>query len=317
MSAPRFSVVIPAYNAPRTIGRAIESALAQTVDDLEVVVVDDGSTDNTAAIARKHEPDPRVRVIRQANQGVAGAKNTGISASTGELIAFLDNDDLLMPRYLEEMRDALAADSRAGLAFADGWLLDERTGRLSRRSMSSRWMPDPMPRTREALIDALIQCNFIITAVTVRRKAVEDAGVFDPQANGADDLELWLRMLVGGWTAARAPGRLVVKGWRDDAQSRHRGRMAAAQIAALRLFCAQHGAPAASVRAAHARIDEIPREADEIAAGDEPSIAWRAAKRLAHPLRWHLRPPAEVRQAFPTLGAGPGVGGPSSSPPPS
>ena len=95
----RASVIMPAYNRADTILRAVRSVLAQTYRDWELIVVDDGSTDETAALVSKL--DPRIRVIRQNNQGITGARNTGLAASTGQYIAFLDSDDEWLPHHLE------------------------------------------------------------------------------------------------------------------------------------------------------------------------------------------------------------------------
>ena len=97
---PRVSVVIPAYNAARTIEQAIESALSQTMGDLELLVVDDGSVDPTAAVVVAHG-DSRVKLISRQNGGTSAARNTGIAAATGEWVAFLDADDVWLPDKLE------------------------------------------------------------------------------------------------------------------------------------------------------------------------------------------------------------------------
>lgn len=101
MPMPLVSVVIPAHNAERTIGATLLSVLQQTVDDFEVIVVDDGSTDGTPHVVRSLR-DPRLRLIRQGNTGHAGARNTGIENSTGKYIAVVDADDLWLPRKLEK-----------------------------------------------------------------------------------------------------------------------------------------------------------------------------------------------------------------------
>src|SRR3954469_19019520 len=100
--APRISVVMPAYQAERTIGAAVSSVLSQTEADLELVVVDDGSTDATGAIAQAH---PGVRVVHQENAGVAEARNRGIAEARGELVTFCDADDILLPRHVEALLD--------------------------------------------------------------------------------------------------------------------------------------------------------------------------------------------------------------------
>jgi glycosyltransferase involved in cell wall biosynthesis len=99
MTMPRFSVLMPTYNRADTILRAIESVLAQTYADWELVVVDDGSTDGT--FEKIANVDPRIRIIRQPNQGLAGARNTGMRSAAGDLVAFLDSDDEWLPHHLE------------------------------------------------------------------------------------------------------------------------------------------------------------------------------------------------------------------------
>jgi glycosyltransferase involved in cell wall biosynthesis len=111
------STIIPAFNAERTIARAIDSALDQAYDGHEVVVVDDGSTDSTSAILRRY--GDRVRVISQTNHGAAAARNTGVAHSTGEYLAFLDSDDLWMPGKLRTLVATLRSNPRASLAFSE------------------------------------------------------------------------------------------------------------------------------------------------------------------------------------------------------
>ncbi len=110
MSAPLVSVIIPAYNAAPWIGASIRSVTEQTTTDLEVIVVNDGSTDATGALARSF-PDPRVRILDQANAGVSAARNAGIRAARGSFISFLDADDAMLPSNLETKLSALNRES--------------------------------------------------------------------------------------------------------------------------------------------------------------------------------------------------------------
>ena len=103
----RFSVVIPTYNREGTLPRAIASVLAQTAADIEIVVVDDGSTDNTAAVARAID-DPRVTYVGQPNRGVSAARNAGAAVATGEFLVFLDSDDELLPDAIATLEAAAA-----------------------------------------------------------------------------------------------------------------------------------------------------------------------------------------------------------------
>lgn len=110
VSTPRVSVIVPVYNAEKTIARCLESILAQTVPDLEVVVVDDGSPDGSAAIAASFaEEDERIRVLHQPNAGLGAARNTGVQAAQGAYLSFVDSDDFIEPHMLEAMLTAAEA----------------------------------------------------------------------------------------------------------------------------------------------------------------------------------------------------------------
>src|SRR5260370_6154365 len=114
----KVSVVIPTYNRARVVGGAIESALAQTHERLEVIVVDDGSTDDTAERVGRRR-DPRLRYVRREHAGVSSARNAGIGAPTGDLVSFLDSDDLWKPENIETEIAALALHPGAGGVFSD------------------------------------------------------------------------------------------------------------------------------------------------------------------------------------------------------
>src|ERR1044071_9784434 len=126
-ASPTVSVVIPAYNAERYLGEAIESVLAQTYAPLETIVVDDGSSDGTAAVARSH---PGVTLISQENAGPAAARNRGFAASRGELIAFHDADDLMTPDKLAVQVGEMLAKPAIGCVLAEQELLIEAGAEL-------------------------------------------------------------------------------------------------------------------------------------------------------------------------------------------
>ena len=109
------SVIIPAYNAAGFVRGAIDSVLAQTLQDFEVIVVDDGSNDETAKVFEQRQSDPRVRYFYQANCGLPGARNAGAKVSSGEYLAFLDADDFFAPTALETMRRKLEESDAAWL----------------------------------------------------------------------------------------------------------------------------------------------------------------------------------------------------------
>ncbi len=121
---PLISVVIPLYQTERFIAAALDSAVAQTFGDFEAIVVDDGSSDRGPDIARGRG-DPRVRVVRQENRGLAGARNTGIRESRGKYIAFLDADDLWRSEKLAEHARLLDSAPDVGLTFSASELIDD------------------------------------------------------------------------------------------------------------------------------------------------------------------------------------------------
>jgi glycosyltransferase involved in cell wall biosynthesis len=178
----KISVIIPAYNAERYIGKAIESCLSQTYAPHEIFVVDDASTDGTAAVAESF-PSP-VRVIRMArNMGVSVARNLGVQASTGDWIAFLDADDWFFPEKLELQRQCALQNPQAVLIYTGYQMIDidgsESDGRFV--SPSELW---PMLRYR---------CAFLLSTVILRRDAFDSVGGFDPAYHVIQDWDLWLR----------------------------------------------------------------------------------------------------------------------------
>jgi glycosyltransferase involved in cell wall biosynthesis len=312
MSPPVFTVVIPAYNAPRTIGSAIRSVLAQTRPDLEVVVIDDGSTDSTPDVVEAiAAEDRRVRLSRQRNQGVAAARNAGIAQARGELVSFLDNDDLWLPRYLELMHEALEASPRAGFAYTDGWTLDDETRRIYVEStMSGSDPPEAPPDEPVELLRSLLRINYVLSSATVRRTVLDEVGVFDPGLSGVDEYDLWLRIADGGRLAARVPGRLVIQRERSDSQSKDEVLMARGLERVLERYADDPNRP-----------PEIRQEADqqlrrwrtllgalegERGARERMLLARRALGRLRGRLGEPAtldEPPPEVAAAFPDLGA--------------
>jgi glycosyltransferase involved in cell wall biosynthesis len=123
-SVPRFSIVVPAYNAEATLPETLDAVLAQEFDDWECVVVDDGSGDATLAVARGYAAkDPRVRALCQSNQGTAGAYNTGVSTATGDFVVLCSADDILLPDLLSELSRFVDADSGCDIVSTNGYFL--------------------------------------------------------------------------------------------------------------------------------------------------------------------------------------------------
>ncbi|MBA4067329.1 MAG: glycosyl transferase family 2 [Isosphaera sp.] len=180
---PRVSVVVPTYNCGRYVVEAVESVLAQTRPAAEVLVVDDGSTDDTPGrLARFAAP---VRVIRKENGGVSTARNRGVEEATGDLVAFLDADDAWHPRKLEVQLAALAARPDLGLL---GTGVYDWPG-------PHPDLPDAAPAVGDVRADDLIVRNCMVTSTVVARAEVlRAAGPFDPNLRGPEDHDLWIRV---------------------------------------------------------------------------------------------------------------------------
>jgi glycosyltransferase involved in cell wall biosynthesis len=190
---PTVSVVIPTYNSSWLIGRTLSSVMHQTLNDIEILVVDDGSTDDLeAAIAPIVEMDNRIRVIRQENRGLAGARNRGIAEARASLIAPIDADDLWHPEFLEACVNALQRVRSAPFAFAYSFRMDQ----------DDILFPYVVPRTppRHDFFGLLsvnsVGCG---SAAVFRRDALLQAGAFDEEMgrvglHGAEDWKLVLQL---------------------------------------------------------------------------------------------------------------------------
>jgi glycosyltransferase involved in cell wall biosynthesis len=185
MATPTVSVVIPAYNHAAFLGQTIASALAQSWRDLEVIVVDDGSSDNTAEVAGQFGGS--IRYFRQQNRGMAGCRNTAVRKASGEFIGFLDDDDLWTPEYLTTVIPVL--QSNPGLAACHtGSQVIDGSGKLLPQT-SSKTVPS------DRMYDALIDGGFFPPcSVTVRRACLDTVGLFDEGLQGCADWDMWLRV---------------------------------------------------------------------------------------------------------------------------
>lgn len=310
-ATPRFSVVIPAYNAPRTIGAAIRSVLQQNERDLELIVVDDGSKDDTPAVAREAiGDDARGRVVHQDNQGVAGARNTGIDQARGEFVSFLDNDDLWLPQYLTQMGEELTASANTGMAYTDGYTLDDGTRRI--QVVSTMYNANPPEHTiedRTELLLRLIEANFILSSATARRSILLELGGFDTSVTAVDDFDLWLRIIAAGYDARRTRDRLVIQRERSDSQSKDPLLMARAHLETLTRLRENEAAPEA-VRESASREAEATRVHLEMLEGRRPVAMLahraklalgRARRRLLGATPTYDEPPAVIAEAFPDL----------------
>jgi len=192
---PVISVVIPCYNQGRFLGEAIESVLGQTYPHVEVVIVDDGSTDDTPVVAGRY--DDRLIYVRKVNAGVNAARNTGILRATGEFVLFLDADDFLRSDALERhMAVALAAPT--GVVFYGGWQEVGEQGQFISELSAPDLSPDPF--------QALVQQNLPVHCFTVRRDAFAEVGLFNTRLKRNEEYDLWLRLAAAGCRFVAVPG---------------------------------------------------------------------------------------------------------------
>lgn len=231
MSSALVSVVIPAYNAAAHLRATLESVLAQSHSALEVIVVDDGSTDDTFEILT--EFGSKVRVLRQPNAGQAAARNHGARKAAGEFLAFLDSDDLWDGDKIERQVDLLERHPEALAVYCDHRAIDV-SGAVIGESGALRHL-----RPSGNVLQALLLGSCIVTPglVLMRRSAFESSGDFDehPSMRGHEDYALWLRLAARG-PVVYSPQTLVSyrrHSQQATTQADYECRMAVAHLRAL------------------------------------------------------------------------------------
>lgn len=222
---PRFSVITPAYRATDTIADTMRSVIAQTCDDWEMVVVDDGSPDETLSIARAvAAEDPRITVTSQENAGTSVARNTAIGLARGEYLVLLDSDDRLLPRYLEAMSALI--DSHPGHAIYSCNATNVYPNGLRAR----RWTGRPFSRVRSFDLEEMLDRNLVHITAVLRRDVAVSVGGFAPGVR-AQDYEMWLKVMLSGGTHLYTPEVLAEYLVLDSAMSTRVADMVADVIA--------------------------------------------------------------------------------------
>ncbi len=183
---PLVSVVTAAYNMGQYVRQAVDSVLAQEGPTLEAIVVDDGSTDDTAQALAAYDDEPRVQVIRQANAGQTKAKNAGLRAARGQYVGFCDADNAWRPGKLRRQLELLRANPAVGVVYGDVALIGPRGETLPGPSVK-RWSG--------RITGRLLADNFVTFNTTlVPRRILEEFGGFDESLRMAIDYDLWLRI---------------------------------------------------------------------------------------------------------------------------
>jgi hypothetical protein len=221
---PSLSVAIAAYQAADVVGDAVASALAQSSPPLDVVVCDDGSTDDIEGALRPFEG--RVRLLRRAHGGEAAAKNAAAAAAAGEYVVLLDADDVFAPEHLEAIGACLAARPDLDILTTDGWV--ELGGEPVRRVYHEGFR-FPVSGQREAIL----RSNFVFGLAAVRRSRLLEAGGFDVAIRHATDWDLWLRLILGGSAAGCVTAPLARYRLRPGSLSSQRARMLEGRLQTL------------------------------------------------------------------------------------
>ncbi len=179
----KITVIIPVYNRAATLARAIESVLIQNDPLFECIVIDDGSNDNSASIARSY---PRIRLIQTENRGVSAARNTGIQASEGTYIAFLDSDDQWLPGKLDRDREYLQQENSCRIFQSNEiWV---------RNGIRVNSMTKHAKKTGDIFKESLFMCMVSPSSLVAHHSIFEQYGYFDENLPVCEDYDLWLRI---------------------------------------------------------------------------------------------------------------------------
>ncbi len=184
---PRVSIIIPSYNTAHLIAACLDSVFAQTFQDFEAIVVNDGSPDTTELEKVLQPYLDRIVYIKQVNKRAAGARNTAIARARGEFLAFLDSDDTWLPNHLESQMKQFEADPALGLVYANAVLIGDPTRHIEFMAKC--------PSAGEAGFEALVveRCQIPVSTVVARKAAIVKAGGFDESLARCDDYDMWLR----------------------------------------------------------------------------------------------------------------------------
>jgi GT2 family glycosyltransferase len=224
--APLVSVIIPAYRVAQSIAATLDSVLAQTFKDYEIIVVNDGSPDSEG-LEKALEPfRDRVIYLRQENQGPSGARNTGIRAARGKYVAPLDADDMWAPEHLTAQLAVLETDASIDMVYADARIIGDVPE-------AGKTVMELCPSAGEVTFERLVarQCTVHLCVSVCRREALLRAGLFDPAFRRAEDVDLWLRI-------ARQGGRIAYQRRVLGHYRRHAGSLSSDRVSMIEAFLA-------------------------------------------------------------------------------
>jgi glycosyltransferase involved in cell wall biosynthesis len=219
-ASPSVSVILPTFNRADLLGRAIESVLAQSYTDWELIVWDDGSTDDTPRVAQSLH-DGRIRYFGEQHHGAAYARNRAIEASGGEYLAFLDSDDEWLGGKLAIQVAALTAHDEIDVIFTDFENVDTASGTRRRtfgeykralQHLDIEMLDSQLWVIRRGLLEAIAIENFLATdTIALRRTVLDRVGAFDESLQSSEDFELWWRIALGGYRFAFLDGVYMLR----------------------------------------------------------------------------------------------------------
>ena len=190
---PQISIIIPTYNTEEFIAETLDSVFAQTFQDFEVIVVNNGSPD-TDELERVIEPyKERILYFKQNNRGLAGARNEGIRHARGEYLAFLDSDDCWLPDYLASQMNIFVEIPSLDAVYTDAFHFGDP-------SLDGKTYMQTCPSNGPVTLESLIKedCQVIVSCTMARKKIVADVGLFNEKFRRCEDYDLWLRILYHG-----------------------------------------------------------------------------------------------------------------------
>lgn len=298
---PLVSIITPAYNSSGFIAETLRAALGQTCADFELIVVDDGSMDNTIDVVRDVAAgDPRVVVMESPHGGPATARNVGLDAARGRFIALLDSDDVWLPGYLEEQLALLGCFHDSAIVTANAF---NRGGRLDGQTI---W-PTTGGARRLSLGDLIRHEDSVCIMTVFRREVVDRIGGFDRHYTGNEDYEFWLRAANAGFGVVQNLQPLGYYRRRDDSVSSDDIRMLRGIMAVLESALGWTG-PVVEERAAiqgqlhRFRYELLKAELRASLARNDPAAAARSLKTMSEVSgSWKLAVAARVGETWPTL----------------
>lgn len=243
-------IIIPAYNAARYLPAAIESVIAQTFEDWRIVLVDDGSTDNTADVVAPfvYRLGPKLKYIKQSNRGLPAARNVAIANSSAEFLALLDADDVWLPCRLSESLKCFEGRPQVGLTYGFNDRIDPEgkiVDTFDRRQKHGEGRIAPYIYMRKVDLNC--------PTVTFRRKCVDEVGPFDESLRATEDRDLWLRIALR-YEVALVPKVIAHYRMSPNSMSADSGRMLEAQVQFIEKY---YGAPGCGIMARQIALSQV------------------------------------------------------------